>query len=104
MGSALPKDIKTGVLQLNSMHNDVLEILATEEEIRNIVKRLGKQICEEYHDRNPLILCILKGSLIFTADIVRQFDFPCTIDFMQVSSYGSGSETTGKLKIKKVTF
>jgi len=83
------------------MKNDVAKILFSREEIAEKVKYLANQIKCAYGDKNPLILCILKGSLIFTADIVRELDFPCTIDFMQVSSYGSGAETTGKLKIKK---
>ncbi len=83
------------------MKKDIARVLLSEDEIKEKVKFLASQIKSAYGDKNPLILCILKGSLIFTADIVRQFDFPCTIDFMQVSSYGSGSETTGKLKIKK---
>ncbi len=83
------------------MKNDIARILFTREEIAEKVKYLANQIKSAYGDKNPLILCILKGSLIFTADLVRELDFPCTIDFMQVSSYGSSSETTGKLKIKK---
>ena len=85
------------------MKNDVAKILFTEEEIAEKVKSLAKRIQGAYEGKNPLILCILKGSLIFTADLIRELDFPCQIDFMQVSSYGSGSETTGKLKIKKDT-
>lgn len=85
------------------MKNDVAKILFTEEEIAEKVKSLAKRIQSAYEGKNPLILCILKGSLIFTADLIRELDFPCQIDFMQVSSYGSGSETTGKLKIKKDT-
>ena len=83
------------------MKNDVAKILFTREEIAEKVKSLANQLKGAYEGKNPLILCILKGSLIFTADLVRELDFPCQIDFMQVSSYGSGAETTGKLKIKK---
>ncbi|MBQ8004601.1 MAG: hypoxanthine phosphoribosyltransferase [Oscillospiraceae bacterium] len=83
------------------MKNDVEKILFTKEEIAEKVKYLANQLKGAYEGKNPLILCILKGSLIFTADLVRELDFPCTIDFMQVSSYGNGAESTGKLKIKK---
>ena len=83
------------------MEKDIARVLLSEEEIKAKVKFLAKEIKCAYGDKNPLILCILKGSLIFTADLIRHLDFPCTIDFMQVSSYGSGSETTGQLKIKK---
>ena len=85
------------------MKNDVAKILFTKEEIAEKVKSLAKRIQSAYEGKNPLILCILKGSLVFTADLIRELDFPCQIDFMQVSSYGNGSETTGKLKIKKDT-
>ncbi len=83
------------------LENDIERVLLTQEEISEKVKVLANQIKDEYSGKNPIILCILKGSLIFTADMVREFDFPCTIDFMQASSYGSGSETTGKLVVKK---
>jgi len=83
------------------LEKDIARVLLTEEQIKEKVKFLGSEIKRAYGDKNPLILCILKGSLIFTADLVRCLDFPCTIDFMQASSYGLGSETTGKLKIKK---
>lgn len=85
---------------MNSMHNDVLEILATEEEIRNIVKRLGKQICEEYHDRNPLILCILKGAAPFAVDLFRALDCPAEMEFIQISSYRNGV-TSGEIQLKR---
>ena len=83
------------------MKNNIDRILLAKEEIAEKVKDLANQIKNEYSDKKPIILCILKGSLIFTADLVRELDFPCTIDFMQVSSYGAGTETTGKLVVKK---
>ena len=83
------------------MKNDVERILLTKEQIDEKVKSLAKEIKGAYKDKNPLILCILKGSFIFTSDLVRALDFPCEVDFMQVSSYGSGAVTTGELVIKK---
>ncbi len=83
------------------MKNDIARVLYSKEEIAETVKSLAKAIKSEYEGKNPIILCILKGSLIFTADLVRELDFPCTIDFMQVSSYGNGAETSGKLIVKK---
>lgn len=83
------------------LKNDIAKVLFTKEEIAEKVKTLANQLKCAYEGKNPLILCILKGSLIFTADLVRELDFPCTIDFMQVSSYGKGSESTGELCIKK---
>ena len=83
------------------MKNDVAKVLFTREEIAEKVKSLANQLKSAYEGKNPLILCILKGSLIFTADLVRELDFPCTIDFMQVSSYGQGAKSSGQLKVKK---
>ena len=85
------------------MNNDVERILFTKERLAEKVKFLANELKHEYEGKNPLILCILKGSLIFTADLMRELDFPCTVDFMQASSYGSGAETSGTLKIKKDT-
>ena len=83
------------------MKNNIARVLLTKEEIAEKVKSLAKALKDEYQDKNPLILCILKGSLIFTADIVRELDFPCEIDFMQVSTYGMSAVTTGNFVIKK---
>ena len=83
------------------MKNDVERILVTEEQIQEKVKYLANQIKSAYEGKNPLILCILKGSLVFTADLIRALDMPCEIDFMQVSSYGKSAVSSGKLMIKK---
>ncbi len=83
-----------------SLKRDIERVLLTEEQIKEKVKFLAGQIKSAYADKNPLILCILKGSLIFTADLMRELDFPCTVDFMQASSYGSGL-TSGELVMKK---
>lgn len=83
------------------MKNDVERILVTEEQIQEKVKYLANQIKSAYEGKNPLILCILKGSLVFTADLIRALDMPCEIDFMQVSSYGKSAVSSGKLVIKK---
>ncbi len=81
------------------MISDIERILFTGNEISERVKRLAKDIKREYADKNPLILCILKGSIIFTADLIREFDFPCTIEFLRASSYGESS-VSGELSIK----
>lgn len=83
------------------MEKDIARVLLSETEIKEKVKKIASEIKCAYGDKNPLILCILKGSLIFTADLVRALDFPCTIDFMQVSSYGNSAESSGVLKVKK---
>lgn len=81
--------------------NDVEEILLNEEELATIATRLAKQITEDYKDskRKLVVLSILKGSMPFTADLVRQIPLPLELDFMKVSSYGAGTVSSGALKI-----
>lgn len=83
------------------MRNDLEEILFTEEELEARVKELGAEITRDYAGKNPVFVGILKGSFIFMADLVRAVDLPCSVDFMCVSSYGSGAKTTGAVKIIK---
>lgn len=85
----------------NSIMNDVERILISEEELKNIVKRIGKQITEDYRGKDLLLVSVLKGSVIFMADLMREIDLPCNIDFMAVSSYGSGTKSSGVVKIIK---
>ncbi len=83
------------------INKDVQSILVSEEEIANIVKRISKQITNDYKDRDSklLLLCILKGSVVFMGDLMKNIDLPVEIDFMKVSSYGSGSKTSGSVNI-----
>lgn len=83
------------------MLNDIERILLSEDELKKIVDRLGEQISEDYKDKKLVIVSVLKGSVIFMADLMRAIKIPCTIDFMSVSSYGSGTKTTGVVKIIK---
>lgn len=83
------------------MINDIEKVLISEEELAEIVKDLGKRISEDYKDKDLLLVSILKGSVIFMADIMRAITIPCNIDFMAVSSYGSGAKTSGVVKIIK---
>ncbi|MGI6578047.1 MAG: hypoxanthine phosphoribosyltransferase [Eubacteriales bacterium] len=80
---------------------DLTEILLTEQQIKERIGELAVEIKEEYNDKRPLLLSILKGSFVFMADLVRELDFDCTIDFMIVSSYGTKSKSTGAVKIIK---
>ena len=82
------------------MRNDIETILLTEEQIRDKVKELSDILREEYKDKDPVFVGVLKGVVIFFADMVRQADYPCQIDFMWISSYGSGT-TSGKMEVKK---
>jgi hypoxanthine phosphoribosyltransferase len=83
------------------MNDDIKKILIDEDELRAIVERLGEQITEDYKGKDVLLIGILKGSVIFMADLMRAIDLPCNIDFMAVSSYGSGTESSGRVKINK---
>lgn len=83
------------------MCNDVAEILYTEDQLAEIVARMGRQISEDYRDKNLFMISVLKGSLIFMADLMRAVTIPCSIDFLSVSSYGAGTTTTGAVRILK---
>lgn len=83
------------------MHKDVEKILMSEQEIAECVDMLAKKITADYQNKDLVIAIILKGSLVFAADLIRKIDLPLTIDFMQASSYGSGTVSSGKLEIKK---
>ena len=82
------------------MRNDMKEILLTEEQIQAKVKELAAQISKDYAGKNPIFVGVLKGVVIFFADMVRSVDIPCEIDFMSISSY-SGANTTGRTEIRK---
>ena len=82
------------------MHENIESILLSEEKIHARIAELGKTLSREYAGKNPLFVGVLKGVVVFYADMVRAVDIPCEFDFMAVSSY-SGTESTGKLNIKK---
>ena len=70
------------------MIEDIERVLLSEEQIHEIVSRLGRQISEDYKDKKLLMVSVLKGSVVFMADLMRAITIPCEIDFMAVSSYG----------------
>ena len=76
-----------------------LHILHPRAEIDAAVKRLAEDITRDYRDKNPLVIGILKGSFVFMADLVRQLDFPLEIDFIRLSSYAGGRQTSGKVRV-----
>jgi hypoxanthine phosphoribosyltransferase len=83
------------------MHEDIQEILFTEEEIKTKVKELGRRLSEDYKDLNPLCICVLKGAAPFMTDLVRSMDIPLEMDFMAVSSYGASTKSSGVVRIVK---
>jgi hypoxanthine phosphoribosyltransferase len=76
-----------------------LRVLAPKAKILSTVKRLASAITRDYRGKNPIIIGILKGSFVFLADLVRQLDFPLEVEFIRLSSYGSGKQTSGKVKV-----
>lgn len=83
------------------MNNPIKEVLLTEEEISERVKKLAEEISEEYRGKNLLVVGILKGAVIFLSDLVKRLEFPVMLDFMAVSSYGKSSVSTGEVRILK---
>ena len=86
---------------MKRMQDDILKVLLSEEQIAEKVAQIGRQITEDYRDKNLLMVSVLKGSVVFMADLMRAVDCPARIDFMSVSSYGSGTKTSGVVKIVK---
>jgi hypoxanthine phosphoribosyltransferase len=81
--------------------NDNLEVLFSEEQIRERIEELGHEITAEYEGKELVLVSVLKGSCIFLADLMRQIDLNLTIDFMAVSSYKDGTKSTGDVEILK---
>ena len=82
------------------MHNDIERILITEEEIQAKVKELGEILTEEYKGKNPIVVGVLKGVVVFYADMIRQIKVPCQMDFMWISSY-QGTESNSKMLVRQ---
>ena len=82
------------------MERDVKSILISEEELKQICKQLGEQITRDYQGKKLLVVSVLKGAVVFMADLLREIKCDCIIDFIAVSSY-SGTKTTGVVKFKK---
>lgn len=83
------------------MDTFIKEILLSEEEIQKRVKELGQEISFDYQNKNLMVVGILKGAVIFMADLVKNIKLPITMDFMAVSSYGSSTISTGEVRIIK---
>lgn len=83
------------------LHPDIQEILLDEQDIKDIVKKVGAEITRDYADKNPLVIAVLRGAVVFMADIMRTIECPLSIDFMAVSSYGDGVKSSGVVRIVK---
>ena len=82
------------------MENNILKVLLTEEQIKTRIAQLGRQLSEEYAGKDPIFVGVLKGVVIFYADMVRQITVPCQFDFMWISSY-QGTNSTGNMIVRK---
>ena len=83
------------------VHEDIESVILSEEDIEAIVKRMGGEISRDYDGKNPLIIAVLRGAFVFTADLMRAITVPCAVDFMAVSSYGDGIKSSGVVRIVK---
>ena len=84
-----------------NMQQDVLRVLLSEEEIRAKCQEMGARISQDYKGKNLMLVTVLKGAVVFMAVLMRAIDVPAEIDFMVVSSYGSGVKSSGVVKIVK---
>jgi hypoxanthine phosphoribosyltransferase len=83
------------------MKEDIERVLLTREQLSEITADLGKRISKDYEGKKLVLVSVLKGSIVFMADLMRNITIPCEIDFMAVSSYGKGTKTSGNVKIIK---
>ena len=83
------------------IHADVEEVLLTGEQLQARVAELGADLSNDYADRDPVLVSVLKGSIIFLADLIRGMEIPLSLDLMEVSSYGAGTESSGQVRILK---
>lgn len=86
-----------------SLYNDIERILVTKEQIKKRVCEIANELTQEYKDKNPLMICILKGSIMFYTDLIKEIDFPIELEFMCISSYGNSSNSSGEVKVVKDT-
>ena len=83
------------------MYNDFERVLVSKEEIREAVEKLAEQIRTDYEGKTPLLVCILKGSIFFYADLLRALRIPVELDFMSISSYGNAARSSGEVRMVK---
>ena len=88
-------------MEMSSMMPDVKEVLIPSAEIREKLREIGEQISEDYRGEKPLLICILRGAFVVLGDLMRFIDLPCEVDFMDISSYGTGTSSSGVVRIQK---
>ena len=87
--------------QSAKIYGDLDRVLVTKEEIAEKVRELGQRITKDYAGKQPVLVCILKGAVLFFSDLIREIDLPLTADFMAISSYGSATKTSGVVRVLK---
>lgn len=83
------------------MMQDIKAVFYSQQQLQDKVNEIGKQISEDYKDKNLMLVSVLKGSVVFMADLMRAITVPCEIDFMAVSSYGNKTNSSGSVRIIK---
>lgn len=83
------------------LEKDIQSVLFTEEQLSQRCQEIASEIMRDYKDKEVVLISVLRGSFVFMADLCRRIDLPCTVDFMSVSSYGSGTSSTGQVQITK---
>lgn len=83
------------------LDKDIQEVLFDESALSARIAEMGAQITRDYAGREPMLISVLRGSYIFMADLTRHIDLPCTVDFMAISSYGTGTSSSGQVRIIK---
>lgn len=88
-------------MELTDVHDDLAEILITEDQIRTRIAELSRLVERDYADKDLLLVGVLKGAVMVVADLARELRIPVTMDWMAVSSYGSGTASSGVVRILK---
>ena len=88
-------------MSMSSMMPDVKEVLITSDQIEAKVREIGARITEDYRGEKPLLVGVLRGAVVIMSDLMRNIDLQCELDFMDISSYGSGTSSSGVVRILK---
>ena len=83
------------------MNNDIAKVLISEEQLSKRIREMAAEITRDYAGKNPTMICILKGAVMFYSDLLRNIPIPLTMDFMAVSSYGNKTKSSGEVEIRK---
>lgn len=86
---------------MTKIHPDIAKVFISEEQLAQRVREMGAEITQDYHDKDVILVAVLKGAVYFMADLSRQLDCPFTMDFMAVSSYGNQRDSSGVVRILK---